>query len=220
MRWAGEDLSRRGHTVLGIRLAGHATSIENLDRTTWEDWLTSVEDGLNLLKTCTDQQFLIGLSMGGALSLLAAARYPFSGVVTISAISMIKKDRRAVILPLLRRTHYGMRKGKPDWHNPEGPVGHISYNVYPGAGLFQLTRLLKELAEELPNISMPALLIHSRVDGAVPIANLEFINQRIGTKDKEILIVENSGHVITREPDRFEVFERIHQFIQRVIAQT
>jgi esterase/lipase len=42
-------------------------------RSNWQDWLLSVEDGYNLLRSCTEQVFLFGLSMGGVLSLTAAA---------------------------------------------------------------------------------------------------------------------------------------------------
>ena len=53
-------------------------------RSRWQDWLLSVEDGYNLLRSCTDQVFLLGLSMGGVLSLTAAAQLDVRGVVAMS----------------------------------------------------------------------------------------------------------------------------------------
>jgi carboxylesterase len=73
MRWLGEYLNGQGYTVCGIRLNGHATKPEDMIRSRWQDWLLSVEDGFNLLRSCTYQVFLLGLSMGGVLSLTAAA---------------------------------------------------------------------------------------------------------------------------------------------------
>jgi carboxylesterase len=64
MHWMGEYLESQGYTVLGIRLAGHATCLEDMSRMTWQDWATSVEDGYHLLKGCVDRIFIIGLSMG------------------------------------------------------------------------------------------------------------------------------------------------------------
>ncbi len=72
MRWLGEYLNQQGYTVCGMRLAGHATRLTDMVRARWRDWLLSVEDGYNLLRSCTDQVFLLGLSMGGVLSLTAA----------------------------------------------------------------------------------------------------------------------------------------------------
>ncbi|MDP2995342.1 MAG: alpha/beta fold hydrolase, partial [Anaerolineales bacterium] len=75
MRWLGEYLNRQGYTVCSIRLNGHATKPEDMIRSRWQDWLLSVEDGYNLLRSCTDQVFLLGLSMGGVLSLTFASRF-------------------------------------------------------------------------------------------------------------------------------------------------
>jgi carboxylesterase len=41
----GENFNRRGYTVYGIRLNGHATRPEDMIRSRWRDWLLSVEDG-------------------------------------------------------------------------------------------------------------------------------------------------------------------------------
>src|SRR3974377_2317290 len=49
MRWLGEYLAGQGHTVLGVRLAAHATRPEDMHRASWQDWVASVEDGWNLL---------------------------------------------------------------------------------------------------------------------------------------------------------------------------
>ncbi|MBC7976828.1 MAG: alpha/beta fold hydrolase, partial [Myxococcales bacterium] len=43
MRYLGEQLARAGHTVAGPRLPGHGTSVDELDRTGWEDWAAAVE---------------------------------------------------------------------------------------------------------------------------------------------------------------------------------
>ena len=50
MRAMGEYLHQRGFSVLGVRLTGHATRPEDLQRARWQDWLLSVEDGWQLLK--------------------------------------------------------------------------------------------------------------------------------------------------------------------------
>ena len=80
----GEYLNCQGYTVCGIRLAGHATRLKDMVRSRWQDWLLSVEDGIDLLRACTDHTFLLGLSMGGILSLTAAARFKVRGVVAMS----------------------------------------------------------------------------------------------------------------------------------------
>ena len=63
MRLMGKHLNGNGVTVIGIRLAGHATQMSDMVRTRWRDWLTSVEDGINLLSDSCDNIFVAGLSM-------------------------------------------------------------------------------------------------------------------------------------------------------------
>src|SRR5512138_1859202 len=84
MRWMGEYLAGQGFSVLGVRLAGHATRPEDMLRSHWTDWVASVEDGYHLLRGLSDHIYLIGLSMGGNLSLLLSTRLPVRGVVAIS----------------------------------------------------------------------------------------------------------------------------------------
>ena len=42
MRWLGDYLYSQGHTILGVRLAGHGTDPHDLARTRWTDWLIAV----------------------------------------------------------------------------------------------------------------------------------------------------------------------------------
>src|SRR5688500_2485300 len=92
MRGMGEYLHRQGYTCLGIRLAGHATHPEDMIRSRWTDWIASVEDGYNLLCGLTDDIFLIGLSMGGILSLLMSTRLSVKGVIAMSTPARMPSD--------------------------------------------------------------------------------------------------------------------------------
>src|SRR5919198_4315041 len=89
MRQMGEFLNGQGYTCLGIRLAGHATDPEDMIRSRWTDWVASVEDGYQLLCGLTDHIFLIGLSMGGILALLASTQLNVKGVIAMSTPSRL-----------------------------------------------------------------------------------------------------------------------------------
>src|SRR5512139_3111646 len=102
MRWMGEYLNGQGYTCLGIRLAGHATTPEDMIRSRWTDWAASVEDGYHLLRGMTDRIFLAGLSMGGVLSLLMSTRLDVAGVVAMSTPYMLPNDPKHYSLEYIK----------------------------------------------------------------------------------------------------------------------
>ena len=64
-----------GYTVLGVCLAGHCTTVEALEQTTWPDWYEAVEDGVKALHSHCRHIYIAGQSMGGLLAIKAAAEF-------------------------------------------------------------------------------------------------------------------------------------------------
>jgi carboxylesterase len=220
MRWLGEYLNQQGYTALGIRLSGHATRPEDMLRNRWPDWLASVEDGYHLLRGLTDRVYVLGLSMGASLSLLFASRFPVSGVVAMAAPHHMPDDPR---LPFVRQIAWFkpfFAKGPPDWFDQEAYQEHLSYPADPTRGYGELVGLLAELRLSLGQVRVPALLIYSRDDQTVKPADghAEAIYAALGSQQKDILWIDKSGHVMTRDARRQQVFQAAAGFIRRVEA--
>jgi carboxylesterase len=216
MRWMGEYLGNQGYTILGVRLAGHATQPEDMRRTNWQDWASSVEDGYFTLKGMVDNIIVIGLSMGGILSLRFVSQHPVSGVVAMSTPYELPDDPRLPYIKILSLLKPWLKQGPSDFHNPEAAKDHVCYPYYPSRAVIQLRDLLIEMRASLPQVTVPALIIHSRQDKDIVSSNAEKIYAKLGRMQKQLVWVENSGHVIPREPDRFLVFKAIDDFIKRV----
>jgi carboxylesterase len=220
MRWLGEYLNCDGYTVCGMRLAGHATRPEDMLRSRWQDWLLSVEDGINLLRSSTDQCVLIGLSMGGILSLTAAAQFNVRGVVAMSTPYDLPDSHLPWwAIRLLSRFKPYVAKGKTPgsgWFDPAAYQQHVAYPMNPVRSTVELKLLIHEMHLALPKISAPVLLIHSRDDDYVIKDSMPRIYNRLGTTDKQMLWVEGGGHVMTEEPTRSTVYKAAADFIQRV----
>src|ERR671916_1485882 len=75
VRPLGEALAEEGYTVIGPRLEGHGTSMEDHASSTASDWISSIEAGLTWLQQRTSQTFFTGLSLGGMFALYFAAKY-------------------------------------------------------------------------------------------------------------------------------------------------
>jgi carboxylesterase len=221
MRWLGEYLNQQGYTVCGIRLTGHATRPADMIRSRWQDWLLSVEDGYNLLHSCSDQVFLLGLSMGGILSLTAASMFPVQGVVAMSTPYNVPAS---IPVPLWMVRLYGrVRPYLPKGDSPNGGwfdqaarKQHVSYPMNPVRSGVELACLLEQMHAALPRITAPVLLIHSRDDDYVFKDSMQQIYDHLTTPEKQMLWVQGGGHVITEDASREVVFQAAGDFIQRV----
>lgn len=225
MRWMGEYLNREHRfSCLGVRLAGHATRPEDMIRSRYTDWLASVEDGWNLLRGVSDHIFLLGLSMGGILSLVTATRLPVQGMVVMSTPYKLPDDPRIRWAKQISRFIPYAPKGNEapdaDWYDKEAFKQHVSYPQNPIRSVAELNQLMAVMHESLPKVRVPALLIHSRNDDYVVKNSMAQIFEHLGTADKEMLWVEGGGHVITEEPPREIVFKAAADFIRRVETRT
>lgn len=221
MHWMGEYLNQQGYTCLGVRLAGHATAPEDMIRSNWTDWTASVEDGYSLLRGLTDRIFLVGLSMGGILSLLMSTRLDVRGVVAMSTPYKLPDDPRLRKIDWIAKIVTYMPKSDEapgaSWFDKEAFKGHISYPQNPVRSIGQLNLLLGEMRAALPKIHVPVLLIHSKDDKYVSPENIELIFADLkNASDKTKLFVTGSGHVVTRDAARHQVFESALEFIRRV----
>ncbi len=222
----GEYLNGQGYTCLGIRLAGHATDPEDMIRSNWTDWTASVEDGFHLLCGMTDRVFLVGLSMGGVLSLLMSTRLGprVAGVVAMSTPYKLPDDPRLRHIEWISRIVTYMPKSDEEpgasWFDKDAYKDHVSYPQNPVRSIGELNKLLGEMRSALPNLRVPVLLIHSRDDKYVPPESLEMISaDLINASDKTKLYVTESGHVVTRDAARHQVFEAAREFIRRIESQ-
>jgi carboxylesterase len=224
MRWMGEHVQRHGYTCLGIRLAGHATQPKDMVRSRWTDWLASAEDGYNILCGLTDDIFLIGLSMGGILSLLMSTRLKVKGVIAMSTPSRLPTDYPIWFLEFLSwfirfrpKTHAGPGSG---WFDKTAYQDHIAYGVNPVHSVAELKKLILEMRAALPKVTVPVLLMHSRDEKSILPDNLEYIYERlVNASDKTKLYITGSGHNLPRDASREQVFQSAVEFIQRVSIQ-
>jgi carboxylesterase len=216
----GAHLAQHGYTVLGVRLFAHGTKVEDMNRARWTDWLASVEDGYHLLANQCERFFFIGSSVGGSLSLILARSFPPAGVVTLSTPIQLPPDPRLErikpILKPLSRLLSAIPKGPPTWHDPQAQEERVAYTAYPLRAILELEALLAAMRAALPQVRVPAFLMHSKNDRFIPPDHMQQIYEGLGTADKTMAWVEDSSHVITCDAEREKVFRKVTEFIQRV----
>jgi carboxylesterase len=225
MRWMGEYLNQQGYTCIGVRLAGHATDPEDMIRSNWTDWVASVADAFSLLKTVSDRIFLVGLSMGGVLSLLMSTRLKVAGVVAMSTPYKLPDDPRLRHIEWISKIVAYMPKSTEEpgasWFDKDAWKDHISYPQNPVRSIGELNKLLGEMRAALPEVTTPVLLIHSKDDRYVLSENMEMIYSALeNASDKTRIYITGSGHVLTRDAAREQMFRSAVEFIRRVESES
>ena len=153
--------------------------------------------------------------MGGVLSLIAADLYDIRGAICMSTPLEISKDWRLKIAKQLSIIVPSISKGASDLQNKDAVQQHLDYPIYPTRSITELNELLKEMQNVLPRIEKPVLLMHSKSD-CLCYENSVKIHSLLGSQDKELFLLEKSGHVITEDIERNEVFQKAETFIKRI----
>ena len=210
--WA-RHLANQGYAVALPLLPGHGTTWQELARTPWLRWYEEYEEAYSSLSSRTECVVSAGLSMGGALALRLAARRPVAGVVVVNP-GLTFADPRARYSGLLKH----VMKSVPAIGNDIRLEGQDegAYARTPVGAVHQLGKLFRDTAASLPAVTAPVLAFRSRVDAVVPESSMDLLRRRLVNADLEVVPLENSYHVATMDHDAPLIFDRSHEFIQKV----
>jgi carboxylesterase len=209
-----EVLQKHGIITKNMLLPGHGSKVKNMLSTGWEEWAQAVHDELSRLKEMCDVVFLVGHSLGGALVLHVAANEDVAGVVPICAplhLHLWLKPAVSIgkyLLPLVPTL-------REDVRDPEARHRY-SRDVYRWTPLHpveSMVRYLPQLRTELQRITAPSLIITSLHDHVVPSRDGREIYKLIGSREKHLVTLHRSYHVVMKDHDREEVFDKTLAFV-------
>ncbi|MCA1553461.1 MAG: alpha/beta fold hydrolase, partial [Chloroflexi bacterium] len=144
MRWLGEQLAADGHSVRGIRLAGHGTCPEDMRSTRWHDWYATVLDGYRELRAQCEQVVVIGLSLGGALALHLAAHETVDALVVMATPLHIRDWRLTAFRPFQRFIPY-WRMSDVELQDEAARDASIGYDRMPTICLVSMLDFFKQV---------------------------------------------------------------------------
>ncbi len=219
MRLIGEDLHSRGLTVLAPLLPGHGTNEEDMSRRRWTEWRQSCEDALARLQARGGRVVVAGLSMGSLLALsLAADHAELAGAIAYSP-ALILADRRGWLVPIVKHVvPYIRAGGDNDLGDPAAIELMWSYDRIPLRAAHELLKLIAHTRRALPRITVPVLIVCVTRDRAIHPDSPRYTYEHVGSRDKELVTLHNSGHGVTVDAEWREVAERTYRFVNRVLA--
>ena len=218
-----EFLNKSGFKTYAVRLSGHGTAPKNLSNISWHDWYDSVERGYAILRNVCKKVVLIGFSTGGLLSLLYTAHkknfHHIAAVISINSALKLR-DIRARMVPginiwneFLEKFHIESARLEYIDDKPENPYINYSRNYIHGVA--ELEKLMDHCEENLAKITVPSLIIQAKNDPVVDPISAKLISDKITSKNKKLIELDFSNHVIINCQRQQEVFEVIGEFLQQ-----
>ncbi len=209
----GNYLYKQGYTVLGVRLAGHGTTVEEMAHTSWKEWYHSACNGYHLLRGICSEISVVGLSMGGLLAMQIGFNFPVKKVVSISAPIFIANERNLRFLPPVERS-IGRYQRKNRRSMPElAKRYNVSYSKMPLTCVHQLLNVIKYTKAILPDLKKPILIVQSENDHTVKFESGTYIYEHVGSEDKELFKLSLSGHIATLDIEHDKLFRKIEDFL-------
>lgn len=216
MRVVGDHLHRKGLTVSAPLLPGHGTTVEELNRCTWTDWTAHAEEALAALQARCETVFVGGLSMGSLLALYLAATHPELAGAILYSPALLVAERLLYLTPILKYlipTRPKASNDDGDLTDPEAKLRSWSYEENPVFAAHELLKLIHRVRRLLPQVTCPLLFVHSTLDRSIHPKSVQFTYGRVGSADKEVLALHNSGHNLVVDSEREFVAEETYRFI-------
>jgi carboxylesterase len=206
-------LAARGFRARGPLLPGHGTRPEELARLKFQDWVEAVHREYEELRSAHARVVVVGLSLGGLLSLeLASRTHPDAIAVVGTPLAFGAPLPQLVpivkyLMPMLKK-----REGS-DILDPEARARHPGYSKMPLASVHELIRLQRRVAAGLGRIKAPALVAHGAQDRTAQPGDARRILDGLGSAVKESLICADSGHVVPVDHDGEELAGYVADFM-------
>jgi carboxylesterase len=219
-----------------VRVAGHETRVADLAETSWLDWYASASDGARALAAAAPRIVVIGLSMGALLAIHLAIERPdmVAGVVLLSPAATLRRGtvrrlshflrmlavldaRSAGLRTRLARVLFGKRGS--DIADDAVRAAHPGYRQVPLRALLNLLLLQRLAGRDAPRVTQPALVIHALQDHTCPAAAGRALYERLGSREKRLVLLEQSFHVVTVDREREAVQREVCAFVDDLAAR-
>lgn len=236
MRFVANAMARAGHTVYCPQLAGHCGSEEDLKASTWQDWFRSAEEALaEMRKTCSSV-IVGGLSTGALLALKLAADRPdevqglalFTPTLWLNGFQIPWYMRFFRLVTFKSFAHlfrfatpdgFGIKDERiRDFIRKAAAAGNApTVPVYtPGGAALERWRLAKTVQRLVKRVTQPTIILHPRDDDYAGLSNAFYLQRNLGGV-VDLVVLDDSYHLVTIDRQRHIVVERTLGFIERMV---
>ena len=215
-----EYLHKQGFTCKATMLTGHGTDPKDLRDVPFHQWIEDAEKEFSSLKRLNKPIVLIGHSMGGAISLYLASKYPVETLILLATPTYMWPCSKPVISmmgifsPILMAPRIDLLRPNQHHNIIEG------YSGTPASSVIEFLNLLDFVRPHIPKVTAPTLFFQSYWDYVVPFTNATAIKNLLGSSIKKICYLTKTLHLPHLDQERETVFEKSAQFITANISET
>ncbi len=200
VRPVAEALVARGVRACGIWLPGHGGSVDELAAATRVDWVERARDVFRKLHAEHDRVYMVGVSMGGLISLRLAQDEDVRALVVIGT-PLALAPPVPQLTPWLRYVWKARPKRGSDIRDPDARARHPRFPAMPLASVSQMIALQKEVIRDLSRVRAPILIAHGRLDRTARPRDAHRLHANVGSVEKRLLWLPRSGHIATVDYD-------------------
>ena len=204
----GNNLNENGFTVYIPLLPGHGTEWRDLNRVKSEDIIRFINHSYTSLHKICESIYLIGFSLGGAVALFTAEKFP------IKKISLINPMVLQSFMSFLGSAFSFMIPAFPARSDINDKTVSLKahYSVYPLKGLKEYMKASSNAALNIKRIFSPVRIFCSTEDHLVSAKNTKFIFNNVSSSDKKIILLKHSFHIAVVDFDKDFIAEKTIEF--------
>jgi len=221
MRTLAEELAKAPLTVRGLLLPGHGRCPEALEGVVWQDWYEHLDDEYRFLTRRFEEVFLVGFSIGAALSAYYAANNPVDRLILLNTPLCPLNDRLPTGLMLkVYSAFFKEVKGKAEtFVLDDGEPFRYVYERVPTAILHTMSELIAIVKKNLHKISSPVLIIQSRNDNVSGGRSGPLAYRKVSSNMKRLVMLEKSGHSVMMDIEKNRVFREVRSFLNGGVSE-
>jgi carboxylesterase len=201
VRSLGEALAARGIRARGPLLPGHNSTPEALRRLPSGAWVSAVHEEYRRLREEHERVYVVGLSLGGLLSLELASHESVDGLVVVGTPLRFKLPLEILVAVMKHVTPMMEKREGSNIRDPEARSRHPGYQQMPLASVHELMRLQRVVRGRLTHVRAPALVAHGAHDTTARPVDAERIYGGLGSQVKRLEVLEDSAHVVPVDHD-------------------
>ncbi|MCU0619801.1 MAG: alpha/beta fold hydrolase [Gemmatimonadaceae bacterium] len=203
-----------GWTVRAPLLPGHGRTLADFAASDADQWLAHAVAAHDALTATHDHVAIVGLSMGGALATLVAARAGARCPALVLLAPYLTPPPAARRLARLAPAAQALvpwlapaRDGSPSIRDAEALAANLGYGTASPRLVRELVRIADRAVAAAPSVRAPVCLVHGTSDYRVPAALARTHPACFGGAARvELHWIDDTGHVLTVDRQRARVF--------------